>query len=89
MILCEKCIVRGRVQGVFYRDSTRQQAEKHGVTGYAKNRTDGSVEVLLCGRAESVGHVKAWLWEGPRMAHVSEVKCELVEMKPPVVFVTG
>jgi acylphosphatase len=89
MILCEKCIVHGRVQGVFYRDSTRQQAEKHGVTGYAKNLVDGSVEVLLCGRPEALGHVKAWLWEGPRAAHVADVKCELVEIEPPVVFVTG
>ena len=89
MKLCEKCIVQGRVQGVFYRDSTRQQAEKHGVTGYAKNLPDGTVEVLLCGYAEQVGHVKAWLWEGPRSAHVASVKCKLVEMTPPVVFVTG
>ncbi len=88
MSLCEKCIVRGKVQGVFFRESTLQRAQKLGVTGYAKNLPDGTVEVLICGPAEAVGHMKAWLWEGPRTAHVSDVKCELVEMEKPVVFVT-
>lgn len=89
MSLCEKCIVRGKVQGVFYRASAQQRAEALGVTGYAKNMPDGSVEVLICGSPESVGHMKAWLWEGPPSAHVADVKCELVEIKPPVVFVTS
>jgi len=89
MSLCEKCIVRGKVQGVFFRASTQQHAGKLGVTGYARNLPGGSVEVLICGSAEAVGHMKAWLWEGPPSAHVSEVRCELVEMdKMPVVFVT-
>jgi acylphosphatase len=78
---CEKCIVTGLVQGVFYRDSAKQQAEKLGVTGYVKNIPEGHVEVLICGTPEAVGHMKAWLWDGPEHAHVSNVKCELFEDK--------
>ncbi len=79
MNLCEKCIVVGRVQGVFYRASARAKAIELGVTGYAKNLPDGHVEVLICGKPEAVGHFKAWLWQGPPAAIVSDVKCELIE----------
>ena len=88
MSFCEKCIVTGLVQGVFYRASTQEQASKLGVTGYVKNLPDGHVEVLICGRPEAVGHMKAWLWEGPPHAHVSNVKCELIDdMEVPETFV--
>lgn len=79
MSFCEKCIVTGLVQGVFFRASTKEQAEKFGVTGYVKNIPEGHVEVLICGSPEAVGHMKAWLWDGPTHAHVSNVKCELFE----------
>lgn len=79
MSFCEKCIVIGLVQGVFYRASAKEQAEKLGVTGHVKNIAEGHVEVLICGTPEAVGHMKAWLWEGPAHAHVSNVKCELFE----------
>ena len=79
MSLCERCIVIGHVQGVFFRASTKVKATQLGLTGYAKNMSDGHVEVLACGSPESVGHLKAWLWEGPSSALVSSVKCELVE----------
>lgn len=79
MSICEKCIVRGHVQGVFFRESTRREAHSRGITGYARNLADGTVEVLLCGAPEAVGHLKAWLWQGPPSAHVSEVVCQRVE----------
>jgi len=79
MKICEKCLVRGRVQGVFYRAATRDEARARGVTGYARNLADGKVEVLLCGSPDAVGHMKAWLWQGPPAAQVSEVTCQLVE----------
>lgn len=88
MSLSEKCLVRGKVQGVFFRAATRQQADKLGVTGYARNLPDGSVEVLLHGAADAVGHMKAWLWEGPPAAHVAEVDCHLVDDIPPPEFKT-
>ena len=88
MSLCEKCIVHGKVQGVFYRVSAKRRAEELDVAGYAKNLSDGTVEVLVCGSPQAVGHMKAWLWDGPATAHVSDVKCELVDIEPPVIFVT-
>lgn len=88
MSICEKCIVRGRVQGVFFRASTQREAQASGVSGYARNLDDGTVEVLLCGKPEAVGHLKAWLWQGPPAAHVSEVVCQRVEEQEPVGFST-
>lgn len=79
MSLCEKCIVIGHVQGVFFRASTRAKALEFGTTGYARNLADGHVEVLICGDPQAVGHVKAWLWQGPPSALVSDVRCQLVE----------
>jgi acylphosphatase len=87
--LCERCIVVGHVQGVFFRASTQRKAIELGLTGYAKNLQDGHVEVLMCGSPEAVGHLKAWLWQGPSAAIVSNVKCELVEnVTPPTLFET-
>lgn len=79
MSLCEKCIIVGHVQGVFFRASTQRKAVELGLRGYAKNLPDGHVEVLICGAPEAVGHLKAWLWQGPSSAIVSSVKCELVD----------
>ena len=79
MNICEKCLVHGRVQGVFYRSATQQEAQRNNVNGYAKNLDNGSVEVLLCGHPDAVGHMKAWLWQGPPAAHVSDVTCHLVD----------
>jgi len=86
--ICEKCFVRGRVQGVFYRAATQQEAQRNNVTGYARNLADGRVEVLLCGHPDAVGHMKAWLWQGPPAAHVTDVACQLVDEEPSEGFVT-
>lgn len=66
-------IVRGKVQGVFFRASTREQALKLGLRGHAKNLPDGSVEVLAAGGAESIGELEAWLRVGPPKARVDAV----------------
>ena len=50
-MLCNRCLVSGRVQGVFYRASAQQRAQELGVRGYARNLPDGRVEVLACGEA--------------------------------------
>lgn len=88
-MICKRCIVRGRVQGVFYRATTQQQAEQLQLTGYAINLADGSVEVLACGDADNVARLCDWLWEGPRGANVSAVQCEVVEEVVPAYFTTG
>jgi acylphosphatase len=80
--------VRGRVQGVFFRASTQREASRLGVTGYAKNLRDGSVEVLACGNDAAVARLKDWLWTGPSASRVTSVECERVELDPPGYFET-
>ncbi len=75
MIAC-RCSVTGRVQGVFYRASTRSRAEALGITGHARNLPDGRVEVLACGQRSAVEALCAWLWQGPPSAHVIAVEIE-------------
>lgn len=76
--VARRCLVSGRVQGVFYRASTRQRALELGVSGHARNLPDGRVEVLACGDQAAVDRLRAWLWEGPPQAYVTEVRCEAV-----------
>ena len=83
---CRRCIVTGRVQGVFFRASTRAQAQRLGVTGHARNLPDGRVEVLACGAVDAVQALCDWLWQGPGHAQVSDVRCEPVNVEPPPLF---
>jgi acylphosphatase len=73
MSVSRRFSVRGRVQGVFFRDSTRQEAERLGVRGFARNCSDGSVEVVAVGDAEAVASLATWLGHGPRLARVESV----------------
>ena len=66
--------VHGRVQGDFFRDSGRREAQRRGVAGWAANRPDGSVEVVLEGPAASVQEVISYCSRGPRRAEVSDVQ---------------
>lgn len=75
-MICLRCVVSGRVQGVFFRESTRQEAESLGVTGSAVNLPDGRVEILACGEEPAVRALVDWLWEGPRLAEVEDVQVE-------------
>lgn len=68
-----RLIIEGRVQGVWFRDSTRKQAIDLGVCGWVKNRFDGSVEVLAEGPQEGVEKLIAWCHQGPPYASVSHV----------------
>jgi acylphosphatase len=61
------------VQGVFFRDSTRREAERRGVAGWASNRSDGTVEVVLEGSAHAVDAMLAFLRAGPGHAVVSSL----------------
>ena len=65
--------IKGRVQGVFFRDTTRRVAVSLGLSGYAINLVNGDVEVLACGEPAAIDSLAEWLWEGPRMARVSAV----------------
>lgn len=65
--------VSGRVQGVFFRESTRRKARSLALDGYAHNMDDGRVEVAAAGPTEALAELEAWLWEGPTLARVSGV----------------
>lgn len=71
-----RVIIEGRVQGVFFRDSTRQEAQRLGVTGWVRNRRDGSVEALLEGEEEKVQALIRWCEHGPPLAQVRRVSVE-------------
>jgi len=85
---CAKFIVNGRVQGVFFRASTRAEAVRLGLTGHAKNLADGSVEVLACGDATALDELQLWLRIGPPAARVENVTRSSVEETAPAAFVT-
>ncbi len=71
--------IKGRVQGVFFRESTRRVAESLNITGHAINLSNGDVEVLACGESGAVDELAEWLKDGPRMATVSDVISENTE----------
>ncbi len=79
-IVCRRCLVSGRVQGVFFRASTARKAKSLGVNGHAINLADGRVEVLAWGEAGAVGALCAWLEKGPPAARVDMVKVQDAEI---------
>jgi acylphosphatase len=89
MDICVRCLISGKVQGVFYRASTRHQAEQLGITGYAQNLQDGRVEVVACGDPANVDKLKVWLSRGPQGAIVSGVSCEVISVQNYQGFTTG
>jgi acylphosphatase len=68
-----KFIITGLVQGVFFRASTRAQAQNLGLAGYARNLPDGSVEVLAGGDSAALDALEQWLQHGPPHARVQRV----------------
>jgi acylphosphatase len=91
-VISRKCLVGGRVQGVFYRASAAQRARELGVAGHARNLADGRVEVLAHGKAEAVQAFIEWLWIGSSASQVTSVEVtELIleEAQRPTGFRTG
>jgi acylphosphatase len=78
-VIRRRALVHGTVQGVGYRFSTEGEADRLGVDGFVRNLPDGTVEVEVEGQPEPVGHLLAWLEEGPSGAEVSRVDVEEVE----------
>lgn len=73
-------VVHGRVQGVFFRDSTRRRAEASSVTGWVRNNPDGTVEAWLEGTPEAVERIETWIrGGGPSRAEVRRVEAEPAE----------
>ncbi|MCB1875073.1 MAG: acylphosphatase [Chromatiales bacterium] len=75
MTECWLCRVVGHVQGVWFRASTRDQAQRLGLRGRAVNLADGSVEVVACGDPAALRQLKDWLRQGPPMARVESLDC--------------
>jgi acylphosphatase len=73
--------VRGDVQGIGYREACVRRAHALGVTGWVRNRMDGSVEAMLQGSPEQLADMCAWLSEGMSAALVDEL--EVTEVPPP------
>lgn len=84
--IARRCLVSGRVQGVWYRAATRERAVALGVTGHALNLADGRVEVLACGDPAAVDALCQWLWTGSPASQVTGVE---VESAAPGVRPTG
>lgn len=72
-MVAARFLVTGKVQGVWFRASTRDEALRLGLAGYARNLADGSVEVLAVGDAAAVDALERWLHRGPPLARVAGV----------------
>lgn len=83
-IVARRARIHGRVQGVWFRASTAEQARVLGVSGHARNLDDGTVEVFAVGADAAVQALMAWLSKGPPMAEVSTVQVEDASDQPVV-----
>jgi len=81
-MVCKKCLVGGRVQGVFYRATVAGRARELGIRGYARNLPDGRVEVLACGDDARVSAFVKWLWLGSSASKVTSVDVSEVAVDP-------
>jgi acylphosphatase len=77
-------LVAGKVQGVWFRASTRDRAQALGLRGHARNLDDGRVEVLAAGSQEALQQLARWLQRGPPNARVEHVEAEPAELDPAI-----
>lgn len=75
------CYVSGKVQGVWFRASTQEQAKRLGLTGWACNLADGRVEVLASGEQEKLAELYEWLKRGPELAEVTNITYEEISFQ--------
>jgi acylphosphatase len=71
----QRVVVRGLVQGVFFRDTCRREAAAQHVAGWVRNRSDGAVEAVFEGEPQAVEAMTRWCRTGPRHARVDRVEC--------------
>jgi acylphosphatase len=74
-------VITGKVQGVFFRMETKQAADRYGVQGWARNKSDGSVEALFEGDKEKVASIVEWCRQGPPFAKVNNIDVDWQEYK--------
>jgi acylphosphatase len=70
------CFVTGRVQGVFFRESSVREARSLGLKGWVRNLRDGRVEIYAMGEDAALEQLKAWLNQGPSLAEVDLLECQ-------------
>lgn len=87
--VCRRFLVSGRVQGVWFRESTRREAVGLGIDGRAVNLNDGRVEVIAAGEASDIRKLAEWLHRGPPMARVERVVEERLDDPDLQGFNTG
>ncbi|MDX1811731.1 MAG: acylphosphatase [Gammaproteobacteria bacterium] len=73
------CIVKGKVQGVWFRQATMEKANELKITGWVRNMDNGDVEVLASGEEDQLDLFKSWMWEGSANARVEEILVENAE----------
>jgi len=83
-MICKRCVVGGRVQGVFYRATAARRAQELGIVGHARNLPDGRVEVLACGPGEAVRAFVGWLWIGSSACKVTSVEASDAPVEGPL-----
>jgi acylphosphatase len=76
---CQRYVVLGRVQGVFFRAGARDQARRLGLSGWVRNRADGSVELVACGEDAALARLADWLRRGPPSAQVDAVEVSVAD----------
>ena len=81
-MICRKCLVGGRVQGVFYRATAAHRAQELAIRGYARNLPDGRVEVLALGEDAAVTEFVRWLWTGRRRPRSPRWRCTRWTLPP-------
>ncbi len=82
MLQTIRLIVEGKVQGVFYRQSTREKATVMGIKGTVKNLPDGNVEIIATGTAEQLEQLTHWCNQGPSRAVVTKVSSTPLPLQP-------
>jgi acylphosphatase len=81
-MIARRVVIRGRVQGVGYRDAMVDAAERYGVAGWVRNGAGGDVEALVQGAPEAIEWLLSWCWRGPRLARVTAVEAVEAEADP-------
>ncbi len=79
-MITRRVIVKGRVQGVFFRDYTQKKALHYTLTGWVQNLPDGSVETLLCGDKKIVAAMLTWLKQGSPQSRVDTISVENIDV---------
>jgi len=77
--VARRVVVSGQVQGVFFRDSTRREAHRLGLSGWVRNRRDGTVEALFEGEPDAVAEAVLWCRSGPPHAQVEDLGVSAAE----------